>query len=157
MLNLLNRTCRDSTDIKSKKLLYITWVRSRLAYASVVWSPYTKRNIVKLEKIQRRVTRLIIGRDLSEHERLEKLNLFPLQYRREVNDLLFLFKSFENQYILNLFNYVSFRSCEKSIRNVEHLTLNVPFSKTEALYGFVACGTVYLLTLENQVHCRVFV
>ena len=30
MLNLLNRTCRDLTNIKTKKLLYITWVRSRL-------------------------------------------------------------------------------------------------------------------------------
>ena len=29
------------------KLLYLTWVRSRLDYASVVWSPHTKRNIVK--------------------------------------------------------------------------------------------------------------
>ena len=70
MLNLLTRTCRDLTDIKTKKLLYITWVRSRLEYASVVWSPYTKRNIVKLEQIQRRAIRLIIGQDFSEHERL---------------------------------------------------------------------------------------
>ena len=124
MLNLLNRTCRDLTDIKAKKLLYITWVRSRLEYASVVWSPYTKINIVKLGQIQRRATRLIIGRDFSEHECLEKLNLLPLQYRREVNDLLFFFKCFKNQYILNIFNYVSFRSCEKSIRNVDHLTLD---------------------------------
>ena len=124
MLNLLNRTCRDLTDIKAKKLLYITWVRSRLEYASVIWSPYTKINIVKLGQIQRRVTRLIIGRDFSEHERLEKLNLLPLQYRREVHDLLFFFKCFKNQYILNIFNYVSFRSCEKSIRNVDHLTLD---------------------------------
>ena len=93
MLNLLNRTCRDLTDIKTKKLLYITWVRSRLEYASVVWSPYSKRNI-----------RPIIGRDFSEHERLEKLNLLPLQYRREVNDLLFFFKGFMNPYILNIFN-----------------------------------------------------
>ena len=132
MLNLLNRTCGDLTDIKTKKLLYITWVRSRLEYASVVWSPYTKINIVKLEQIQRRATRLVIRRDFSEHERLEKLNLLPLQYRREVNDLLFFFKCFKKPYILDIFNYVSFRCCEKSIRNVDYFTLNVPFSKTEA-------------------------
>jgi len=51
MLNLLHRTCKDMTDIRTKKLFYITWVWSRLEYASVVWSPYTKRNITSLEQI----------------------------------------------------------------------------------------------------------
>jgi len=50
MPNLLHRTCKDMTDIRTKKFLYITWVRSRLEYASVVWSPNTKRNINSLEK-----------------------------------------------------------------------------------------------------------
>ena len=102
-------TNRDLTDIKTQNLLYITWVRSRLEYASVVWYPYTKINIVKLEQIQRRAIRLIIGRDFSEHERLQKLNLLPLQYLtdlREVTDLLFLFKCFKNPYILNILNCV---------------------------------------------------
>ena len=36
MLNVLYRTCKDLNDITTKKLLYITWVRSRLEYASVV-------------------------------------------------------------------------------------------------------------------------
>ena len=31
--NLLYRTCRDITDISTKKLLYIAWVRSQLEYA----------------------------------------------------------------------------------------------------------------------------
>ena len=49
MLNVLYRTCKDINDIRTKKLLYIAWVRSRLEYASVVWSPHTKRNINNLE------------------------------------------------------------------------------------------------------------
>ena len=57
-----------------KKLLYIAWVRSRLEYASWVWSPHTKRNINNLEQVQRRATRFILGRDYSEYERLSKLN-----------------------------------------------------------------------------------
>ena len=51
----------------------IAWVRSRLEYASVVWSPHTKRNINNLEQVQRRATRFILGRDYSEYERLSKL------------------------------------------------------------------------------------
>ena len=92
MLNLLYRTSRDITDIGTKKLLYIAWIRSRLEYASVVWSPHTKRNINNLEQVQRRATRFILSRDYSEHERLSKLNLLPLQYPREINDLVYFFK-----------------------------------------------------------------
>ena len=44
MLNVLYRTCRDINDISTKKLLHIAWVRSRLEYGSVVWSPHTKLN-----------------------------------------------------------------------------------------------------------------
>ena len=75
------------TDIRTKKLLYITWVRSRLEYISVVWSSYIKRNIATFEQIQREIHSL---QEYSEHERLSKLNLLPLQYRREINVLIFL-------------------------------------------------------------------
>ena len=36
-------------------------------------------------------------------------------------------------YKLNIFDYVSFRSCTKPLRNVHHLTLDVPFSRTNVL------------------------
>ena len=80
MLNVLYRTCSDMNDISTKKLLYNAWVRSRLEYASVVWSPHTKRDTNNLEQVQRRATRFILGRDYSEYERLiiSKLSLLPL-------------------------------------------------------------------------------
>ena len=62
MLNLLYRSCRDITDIGNKELLYIAWVSSRLEYASIVWSPHTKRNINNLEQVQHRATRFILVR-----------------------------------------------------------------------------------------------
>ena len=123
MLNVLHRTCKDINDIRTKKLLYIAWV----IYASVVWSPHTKRNINNLEQVQRRATRFIknLGRDYSEYERLNKLNLLPLKY------LVFFFKCLKNVCKLNILDYVSFRSCTKPLRNVDHLTLDVPFSRTD--------------------------
>ena len=120
------------TDIRTKKLLYITWVRSRLEYVSVVWSPYTKRNITSSEQIKRRATRFILGKEYSEHERLSKLNLLPLQYRREIHDLVFFFKCFKNMYNLDILDFVSFRTCNKPLRKIDYLTLNVPFGRTES-------------------------
>ena len=102
-----------------------------LEYASVVWSPHTKRNINSLEQVQRRATRFILGRDYSEYERLSKLNLLPLEYRREINDLVFFFKCLENICKLIILDYVSFCFGTKPLRNVDHLTLDVPFSWTD--------------------------
>ena len=131
MLHVLYRTCKDIDDIRTKKLLYIARVRSRFEYANVVWSPHTKRNINNLEQVQRRATRFILGRDYSEYERLSKLNLLPLKYCREINDLVFFFKCLKNICKLNIFDYVSFRFCTKPLKNVHYLTLDVPFSRTD--------------------------
>ena len=55
MLGLLERTCKDLKDTATLKTLYCSLVRSNLEYCSVVWSPFTKRNVDILERIQRRV------------------------------------------------------------------------------------------------------
>ena len=120
MLNVLYRTCKDINDISTQKLLYIAWVRSRLEYASVVLSPNTKRNINNLEQLQSRATRFILGRDYSEYERLSTLNLLPLKYRREINDVGFFCKCLKSICKLNILDYVSFDLVLN--RNVDHLT-----------------------------------
>ena len=45
-------------------------------------------------------------------------------------NLVFFFKCLKNICKLNTSDYVSFRSCTKPLRNVDHLTLDVPFSRT---------------------------
>ena len=146
MLNVLYRTCKDINDITTKKLLYIAWVGSHLEYASVVWSPHTKRNINNLAQVQRRATRFILGRDYSEYKRLSKLNLLPLKYWREINDLVFFFKCLKNICKLNILDYVSFCSCTKPLRNVDHLTsAGLTSLRIRFLFGSVICGTIYLL------------
>lgn len=34
---------------------------------------------------------------------------------------------------LDIFVYVSLRSCDKPLRNIDYLTIDVPFSRTETL------------------------
>ena len=75
MLGLLHRTSRDIDDHTVKCLLYSTWVRSTLEYASPVLSPYKKRNINKIEQVQRRASRLILGHEVDYKSGLEQLQL----------------------------------------------------------------------------------
>ena len=57
------------------------------------WSPYLKKDIRILEKVQRRATRLIHGLEgLSYEDRLERTGLYSLECRRQRGDLIETFK-----------------------------------------------------------------
>ena len=83
MLGLIKRTCKGLDDPKTLRTLYCSLVRSNLEYCSVVWSPYTKRNTDKLERVQRRATKLILKSDNPYDIRLKKLNLMSLAIRED--------------------------------------------------------------------------
>ena len=56
----------------------------RLEYAPVVWSPHVKKDIRKLERIQRVATKMVPElRELAYEERLKEMGLPNLQDRRE--------------------------------------------------------------------------
>ena len=90
MLGLIRRVCREITDPDTKKLLYCLLVRLQLGYACELWSPYTSKDKLLLENVQRTATKFILNypRDMSYRDR--KLSLLPLEYRREMKDLLVL-------------------------------------------------------------------
>ena len=111
MLGLLRRTCPLLTDCDVRRTLYLSLVKSQLCYATEVWSPSQCNNKIKLERIQRRATRWILQtRDIAYRDRLRTLNLLPLSYDREMKDLIFFFKSLNGYYDINISNFVSFVS-----------------------------------------------
>ena len=62
--------------------LYKTLVRPHLEYGNSVWNPFLRQDIIKLEKVQRRATRMIPDiKNLPYKNRLERLNLPTLAYR----------------------------------------------------------------------------
>jgi len=73
--------------------LYKTLVRTHLDYASTVWAPYKKKYIDKIESMQKRATKQIPGfKNLSCHERLKKLKLPTMAYRRIRGDMIETYK-----------------------------------------------------------------
>lgn len=131
MMDVLYWSSKDIDSIQTKKLLYVTWVRSKLEYASIVRSPHTKRNMHALEQLQWKATRFIMYKNLSYYGWLIILNLLPLTYWREIGNLLFLYWCMKGLYSINLCNYISFCIPVKSLRSIDHLTLVIPFSRTE--------------------------
>ena len=75
-------------DKESFVLLYKTMVRPHLEYANSVWCPYKKGDIELVEKVQKRATKLVISlKHLPYMERLKRLNLPTLKYRRLRGDM----------------------------------------------------------------------
>ena len=82
VLGLIMRTIM----YKEKQLivtLYKAIVRPHLEYCIQAWRPYSKKDIDKLDRIQRRATKMIPElRDLSYESRLLQCGLITLETRR---------------------------------------------------------------------------
>src|SRR5215469_10482437 len=73
--------------------LYKSLVRPHLEYCIQVWSPYLRKDVILLEKVQKRAANMISELiDLSYEPRLHKLGLISLEKRRIRGDLIQAFK-----------------------------------------------------------------
>ena len=91
------RRCFSFLDIETFMKLYSAFVRPHLEYAQEIWSPYLRKYINMIENVQIRATKLIDGfGKLSYQERLKRLNLPTLSYRRLRGDMIQTYKHFHS-------------------------------------------------------------
>ena len=93
-LGLLRRILSGcSAEVKARA--YNTFVRPKLEYASCAWNPYTKRNIAKIEMIQRRAARFVYN-DYSRYTHvthmINSLGWVTLENRRLYQQMQMFYK-----------------------------------------------------------------
>ena len=92
---------RNFTDIGAEAFvtLYKHLIRSHLEYNNSVWSPHKKSDIEKLERVQKRATKMIPSMPkISYPDRLRKLKLPTLTYRRARGHMIEMYKLLSGKY-----------------------------------------------------------
>ena len=75
MIGMVKRTF-SYMDEDMFNALYKTFIRPMLEYSPQVWNPHLARNIVALEKVQRRATKMVPSlRNMPYEQRLISLKL----------------------------------------------------------------------------------
>jgi len=94
ILGLINRNITFKTKDTILNL-YKALVRPKLEFCIQMWRPYLRKNIDKMERVQRRATKMIYGlKKVSYEKRLERLGLTTLEQRRDRGDAIEMFKMF---------------------------------------------------------------
>ena len=91
------RRRRRHLDTKPFMNLYKTLVRPKVEYCMTVAQPVYKKDKEKIERVQRRATKLVKGMENKAYsERLEELKLPSLEYRRKRADVIQTYKIMNN-------------------------------------------------------------
>ena len=95
-LALINKVFQDKS-CNSVLRLYKAIIRPTLDFSSIVWNPFTIGYTKKVERVQKRMCRIIPSiRHLSYNDQLVKLNMLSLYARRIRFQLISVFKMYKN-------------------------------------------------------------
>ncbi len=134
-VGMIKRTLGACPPLGTVKQLFISLVRSTLEYGSQVWSPHTSECIKLVESVQRRATKYMLGyADINYKDRLLKLNILPLTFRREILDLTFLFKCINNLNCVELSKHLARATPGRGLRSAasDAISFKVPRTRTVA-------------------------
>ena len=138
VLGLVKRVCgRDILDVSTRKLMYTALVRPILEYASCLWSPYTAKHRRLIENIQRRATKFILNypdRHVNYNERLHRLDLLPLESRRDIHDLILLYKTRAGFIDANFDHLLLPATSRYTTRNYDPVNIHPVFSHSQQYF-----------------------
>ena len=96
-LGMLKRNCNFVQNFHKRRTLYLAQVRSQFEHCPVVWQPYAKSDLDKIESIQKRGFKWILN-DIAlpsfssvsfYYNTCKQLNILPLTFRFKLKDLTF--------------------------------------------------------------------
>lgn len=158
MLGFIIRSCKQFKDLTTFKILYFSYVRSILEYASQVWNPGYAIHKNRIESVQNRFLRYLNFRSFRSHisneDSAKFFNIQTLMCRRNISDLVMLFKITHNlidspDLLQRLLFHVPNRNSRQS------LTFNLPLCKTNSKQNSFIYRSTHSFNL-NYNHIDIF-
>ena len=154
--NILKFT--KTTNIWNLIRFYTVYIRPKLEYGTPVWSPNLKKDIHKIEKIQRYYTRQIFQRCnikyTSYANRLYQVNIKSLEYRRTFFDIVFVFKILHGLCGLNSSEFFIFKTSSYELRgNGSKIETVRSFRTSEWENSFFSRGAKLWNALPESLRC----
>ena len=112
-LGLTKRTLHFVKDEKVRRVFYLVLVRSLLEHCSEIWRPTSEHMIAKVEALQKRAVKWIIGEQdhhYNDHEYIKKLkdlDILPMEYKFAFTDLVHFFKIYHGLSVVKLPSYLT--------------------------------------------------
>jgi hypothetical protein len=149
--NWLLRTF-TSRDKDTMMLLFKTYVRSIVEYCCPLWSPHYQCDVIRVESIQRSFTAKISGlKSMNYWERLNHLQLYSLQRRRERYSIILVWKIYYN-HIPNFVN-ISFNesarrgvTCTRPLGSSKYSSIN-----TMRFYSFPSVASALFNVVPHDI------
>ncbi|KAL1446864.1 hypothetical protein WDU94_012337 [Cyamophila willieti] len=173
-LGFVIRNSRDFKNPATFRSLYCSLVRPVMEYCSVLWSPYYQFLNDSLERVQKKFLKALSYKDLSMRESsyeqiMAKYKIIPLKNRRDMADILFLFKILIGKIqCLDIYQSIQFRENRYNIRNKDIFKLNTysnnetkncPMNRAMKLINTLSnppyninFETESLVSLKNKLH-----
>ena len=131
-LNLVQCSFSRGHSPQTKKIIYLSLIRSQLTYCSQIWHPHLLKDRVALEKIQRRATKYVLNDYTSDYRsRLIALHILPLMMQLELFDVMFFIQCLKAPTdAFNIYDHVTFH--RSSTRCSTHLKLKHVLSRTNS-------------------------
>ena len=111
---LTKRTCYFVNDVKRKRALYLSLVRSQFEHCSPIWRPCNQTMLDKFETFQKRCVKWILSEEYISYNsvfvyirKCRQVNLLPLTKKFDLNDLIWFHKAVYNLIPLKLPDYLS--------------------------------------------------
>ena len=112
MLGFTKRTCHFISDIRKRRSLYLSLVRSNFEHASIIWHPTTETAINEFEQLQKKALKWILNEknlhydDEAYVKKCYQTHLSPMKVFFDINDLTYFHMIINNQILLILPEYI---------------------------------------------------
>ncbi|MCP4460194.1 MAG: hypothetical protein GY816_19545, partial [Cytophagales bacterium] len=129
---LVRRTCHFVNDIKRRRALYLSLVRSQFEHCSPIWRPCGKTMINRFENFQKKCIKWILSEEEISYSssvkyirKCREANLLPISSRFNVNDLIFFHKIVYDLIPVTFPDYLTFFNGNSRLRSshLDHLSL----------------------------------